>query len=57
MAYEKEMIEKTILDVSPRLLFRYGYKNLNLNDVAKEIGMNKICEFLHFHVGIHTFSL
>ncbi len=41
MAYEKSVIEKSILDTSRKFLFRYGYKNLNLNDVAKEIGISK----------------
>lgn len=41
MAYEKEVLEKIILDASEKLLFRYGYKNLNLNDVAKEINISK----------------
>jgi AcrR family transcriptional regulator len=41
MAYEKETLEKKILDISERHLFRYGYKNLNLNDVAKEAGISK----------------
>ncbi|MDD4564935.1 MAG: TetR/AcrR family transcriptional regulator [Eubacteriales bacterium] len=41
MAYEKEVLEKLILDVSEKFLFRYGYKNLNLNDVAKEINISK----------------
>ncbi|HBF0312733.1 TPA: TetR/AcrR family transcriptional regulator [Clostridioides difficile] len=41
MAYEKETLEKSILDISERLLFRYGYKNLNLNDVAKEAKISK----------------
>lgn len=41
MAYEKEALEKIILDASEKLLFRYGYKNLNLNDVAKETNISK----------------
>jgi AcrR family transcriptional regulator len=41
MAYEKEVLEKIILDASEKLLFPYGYKNLNLNDVAKEINISK----------------
>ncbi len=41
MAYEKTVIENAILDTSRKCLFRYGYKNLNLNDVAKEIGISK----------------
>jgi AcrR family transcriptional regulator len=41
MAYEKDALKKKILDVSEKLLFRYGYKNLNLDDVAKEAGISK----------------
>jgi AcrR family transcriptional regulator len=41
MAYEKEVLEKMILDASEKFLFRYGYKNLNLNDIAKEINISK----------------
>ena len=41
MAYEKTALESTILDVSEKLLFRYGYKNFNLNDVASEVGISK----------------
>ena len=41
MAYEKEVLEKSILDVSEKHLFRLGYKNLNLNDVAKELKISK----------------
>lgn len=41
MAYEKDILEKMILDASEKILFRYGYKNLNLNDVAKEINISK----------------
>ena len=42
MAYEKKALEKAILDISERQLFRYGYKNLNLNEVAKEAGISKV---------------
>lgn len=41
MAYEKDALEKIILDASEKFLFRYGYKNLNLNDVAKEANISK----------------
>lgn len=41
MAYEKEVLEKIILDASEKFLFRYGYKNLNLSDIAKEINISK----------------
>ncbi len=41
MAYEKDALEKIILDASEKFLFRYGYKNLNLNDVARETNISK----------------
>lgn len=41
MVYEKKALEKIILDASEKFLFRYGYKNLNLNDIAKEINISK----------------
>lgn len=41
MAYEKAALEKMVLDASERFLFRYGYKNLNLNDIAREINISK----------------
>lgn len=42
MAYEKKALEKMILDITERQLFRYGYKSLNLNEVAKEAGISKV---------------
>ena len=42
MAYEKKALEKAILDISEKQLLRYGYKNLNLNKVAKEAGISKV---------------
>ena len=41
MAYEKEHLEKIILDAAEEQLFRIGYKNLNLNEVAKKINISK----------------
>jgi AcrR family transcriptional regulator len=48
MAYEKEVLEKIILDASEKFLFRYGYKNLNLNNVAKEINISKTTVYKTF---------
>lgn len=41
MAYEKEHLEKIILDAAEEQLFKIGYKNLNLNEVAKKIKISK----------------
>lgn len=41
LAYETDVLEKMILDASEKRLFRFGYKNLNLNDVAKDVGISK----------------
>ncbi len=41
MAYEKEHLEKIILDASEEQLFKIGYKNLNLTEVAKKINISK----------------
>ena len=41
MAYEKKALEKTILDITERQLFRYGYKSLNLNGLLKKLGLAK----------------
>jgi AcrR family transcriptional regulator len=42
VAYEKDLLEKSILDASEKSLFRFGYKNFNLNDIAKELGISKM---------------
>lgn len=41
MAYEKGHLEKIILDAAEEQLFRIGYKNLNLNEVAIKINISK----------------
>ena len=41
MAYEKEHLEKIILDAAEEQLFRIGYKNLHLNEVAKKVKISK----------------
>ena len=48
MAYEKKALEKTILDITERQLFGYGYKSLNLNEVAKEAGISKVALYKIF---------
>jgi len=41
VAYEKDALEKMILDASEKSLFRHGYKNFNLNEIAKETNISK----------------
>lgn len=41
MAYEKEHLEKIILDAAEEQLFRIGYKSLNMNEVAKRSNISK----------------
>ena len=42
MAYEKAALEQTVLDIAERQLFRYGDRNLNMNEVAREAGISKV---------------
>ena len=42
MAYEKAALEKAILDIAERQLFRAGYRRLNLNDIAQEAAVSKV---------------
>ena len=42
MAYEKDALVQKILDIAEAQLFRHGYKALNLNEVAKEVGISKV---------------
>ena len=53
MAYEKKALEKTILDITERQLFRYGYKSLNLNEVAKEAGISKVTPVSYTHLDVY----
>ena len=44
----REDISDLILDASDRLLARYGYKKMTMDDVAKEVGIGKGTIYLHF---------
>src|ERR671912_366646 len=37
-----------ILDATDRLLARYGYKKMTIDDLAKEVGIGKGSVYLHF---------
>ena len=39
---------ETILDATDRLLARYGYKKMTIEDLAKEVGIGKGSVYLHF---------
>ena len=44
----REDISDLILDAADRLLARYGYKKMTMDDVAKEVGIGKGTIYLHF---------
>ena len=44
----REDISDLILDAADRLLARYGYKKMTIDDVAKEVGIGKGTIYLHF---------
>src|SRR5438876_2767563 len=44
----RENISDLILDAAHRLLARYGYKKMTMDDVAKEVGIGKGTIYLHF---------
>src|SRR5437868_6348594 len=44
----REDLRDTILDASDRLLMRYGYKKMTMEDVAREAGIGKGTTYLYF---------
>src|SRR5688500_14433548 len=44
----REDIRELILDAAERLLVRYGYKKMTIDDIAKEVGIGKGTIYLHF---------
>src|SRR5438046_8519997 len=44
----REDISDLILDAADRLLARYGYKKMTMDDVAQEVGIGKGTIYLHF---------
>ena len=44
----REDIRDLILDAADRLLARYGYRKMTIDDVAREVGIGKGTIYLHF---------
>lgn len=44
----QENIRDVILDATDRLLARYGYKKMTIDDLAQEVGIGKGTIYLHF---------
>jgi AcrR family transcriptional regulator len=44
----REEVREAILDATDRLLARYGYKKMTIDDVAQEVGIGKGTIYLHF---------
>ena len=44
----REDIRDLILDATDRLLARYGYRNMTMDDLAQEVGIGKGTIYLHF---------
>ncbi len=45
----REEIRDAILDATERLLARYGYRKMTVEDIAKEVGIGKGSIYLHFN--------
>src|SRR5687768_7411752 len=41
-------IKEAILDATERLLARYGYRKMTIEDIAREVGVGKGTIYLHF---------
>src|ERR1044072_6498199 len=44
----REAVRVSILDATDRLLARYGYKKMTIDDLAQEVGIGKGAVYLHF---------
>ncbi|MGH9948254.1 MAG: TetR/AcrR family transcriptional regulator [Pyrinomonadaceae bacterium] len=47
-AAQPKTTREAILDATDRLLARYGYKKMTIDDLAKEVGIGKGSVYLHF---------
>lgn len=47
-AVSPKTTRETILDATDRLLARYGYKKMTIDDLAREVGIGKGSVYLHF---------
>jgi len=47
-AIEPKTTREVILDATDRLLARYGYKKMTIDDLAREVGIGKGSIYLHF---------
>ncbi|HLL76584.1 MAG TPA: TetR/AcrR family transcriptional regulator [Pyrinomonadaceae bacterium] len=44
----REEVREAILDATDRLLSRYGYRKMTVEDIAREVGIGKGSVYLHF---------
>lgn len=44
----REEVRESILDATERLLARYGYRKMTVDDIAREVGIGKGSIYLHF---------
>jgi len=44
----REEIKESILDATDRLLARYGYRKMTIEDISREVGIGKGSVYLHF---------
>ena len=44
----REEVRDAILDATDRLLARYGYRKMTVDDIAREVGIGKGSVYLHF---------
>lgn len=47
-AFQQKSTRDAILDATDRLLTRYGYKKMTIDDLAREVGIGKGSVYLHF---------